>query len=320
MKRTVSGVLVVAMLATAAVAAQRGGGGGGSRGGGGASSGSQPTALDQLNDRLNLDKTTQQPLVQQVFTDAARLAEPVAQEMTRLRRRLFDLEVTGTSAEAPPVLEAYTVAATKMARIEADAYARIFGDLKPKQQAKTPEAFALVAGFFQSVGSAAGRAARTGSEGGALFEVSASALQRGGGGGGGSGRGGGSATPLSRLDTLTRAFTLDKAEVKQFKQILDDAHKGAASLRDQLIATHAAIGAAIQAGKASADLDELAKAYAIPATAMTRAEVQALAQVILALPESQRANTAATDTAFSLAHGIFLDNKKWDMVPNGRNY
>jgi hypothetical protein len=304
-------------LATTAVVAQRGGGGVAR---GGASTGSQPTPLEQLSNRLDLDKKTQVPVVEQIVTDAARAALPVAQEMTQLRRRLLDMEVTGMSADTHPVLDAHAVAAAKMARMEAQAYRDIFATLKPKQQSKTPEAFALMAGILQPATPMAGRAGRGG--GGALFEVSAAPVQRGGGGGGSRGGGGfgGGATQPSRLDLLTRAFTLDKTQVKQVKQILDDAYKGAASVCDQLKVTHAAIGAAIQAGKTPADLDELVKAYAVPATAMTRVEMQALAHMLLALSDSQRANTGATDTAFLLARAMFLDDKKWDMAPNGRNY
>jgi hypothetical protein len=47
-----------------------------------------------------------------------------------------------------------------MARIEATTFAKVYGLLKPNQQAKAPQAFAEMAGFFQSTPNAGGRGAR----------------------------------------------------------------------------------------------------------------------------------------------------------------
>ena len=146
--------------------------------------------------------------------------------------------------------------------------------------------------------------------------------QRGGGGAGrgGSAGGGGSAFQMTRLETLEADFKLTKDQKKAVKSILDDAHKGAASTREALTRTRTALAAAIVAGKDQPDIDAAVNAYAEQAAAMTAVEMKALAQVIESLDKDQRANQAGVRSAFFLMRGIFLDNKKWDEIPDARGY
>lgn len=137
-------------------------------------------------------------------------------------------------------------------------------------------------------------------------------------------RGGSGAPPIpleqTRLNVLESGFRLNKDQKKSVKAMLDDAHKSAAPVREALTRTHAAIGAAIQSGKSQADIDAAVNEYAQQAAAMTALEMKALAQVLQALDPEQRGNQQAVRSAFFMMRGIFLDNKRWDDVPDSRGY
>lgn len=140
--------------------------------------------------------------------------------------------------------------------------------------------------------------------------------QRGGGGAGG----GSGASLQSRLDQLTAMFTLDKDQKNQVKKTLDDAHKKAAPVRQQLAAARAAIAAAIDAGKSPADIEAALTTYGTQVTAMAAEEMKALTAVAGLLTPEQRSNTAALQGAVYFMRGIFIDDKKWNVVPDGRAY
>lgn len=146
----------------------------------------------------------------------------------------------------------------------------------------------------------------------------ASAQGRGGGGGGG--RGGGAPSQVTRLETLEADFKLTKDQKKSVKTLLDDAHKSAAPIREALATTRAAIAAAIQANKPQAEIDAAVNSYAEQAAAMTALEMKTLGQLLQSLDPEQRADSGALRSAFFLMRGIFLDNKKWDEVPDSRSY
>jgi Spy/CpxP family protein refolding chaperone len=135
-------------------------------------------------------------------------------------------------------------------------------------------------------------------------------------------RGGGAPpTPLeqTRLNILESAFKLNKDQKKAIKTILDDAHKNAASVRESLTRTHAAIAAAVQSSQSQGVVNAAVNEYAQQAAAMTVFEMKALAQVLQALDPEQRRNQQAVRSAFFLMRGIFLD-KRWDDVPDSRGY
>ena len=123
----------------------------------------------------------------------------------------------------------------------------------------------------------------------------------------------------ARLDTLTINFKLDGDQKKAIKALLDEAYKNAESARVGLTQSHAAIAAAIQGNKGQAEIDAAVTAYASHATAMAANEMKAMAQLMNALTEEQRANNAAISQAFFMLRGAFLE-KKWDDIPSGRLY
>ncbi len=143
--------------------------------------------------------------------------------------------------------------------------------------------------------------------------------QRGGGGGGmPSVQPGG--FQMTRLEILTAQFQLTKDQKKAVKALLDDAHKAAASTREGLFNAHAALGATIAANKGQAEIDAAVKQYGQQAAAMAMVEMKTLGQLMQPLEPAQRGNSAAVRAAFVLMHGIFLDAKKWDAVPDSRSY
>jgi hypothetical protein len=124
----------------------------------------------------------------------------------------------------------------------------------------------------------------------------------------------GGAFPFSRLESLEENFKLNGEQKKAVKAALDEAHKGAAPVRDALLKAHAVLGAAVQASASQADLDAAARAYGEHAAAMARIEMEALAKV-LAIADPELKNSQAIQAAFYMARGMFLKNNKWDEIP-----
>src|SRR5206468_1969296 len=101
---------------------------------------------------------------------------------------------------------------------------------------------------------------------------SGAAIAQRGGGAGAPGMPGG-AFPLSRLESLQENFKLEGDKKKAVKAALDEAHKNAAPVREVLLTTHAALGAALQAGAGQDAIDAAARAYGEQAAAMARLEM-----------------------------------------------
>jgi Spy/CpxP family protein refolding chaperone len=152
------------------------------------------------------------------------------------------------------------------------------------------------------------------------------AARGGGGGGSGGGRRGGgggggfsSAALRPRFAAMTDAFSLDEAQRKQVKSIMDAEHKQANALREALVKARAALGVAIESDQPPAVIDAAVADYAAKATAMAQAEMKALAQIVTGLTAEQRANQPGLDAVFFMMRGALFD-KKWDSVPGGRGY
>jgi len=144
--------------------------------------------------------------------------------------------------------------------------------------------------------------------------------QRSGRAGGGRDGGGGAAFELTRLNLLEADLGLNKDQKKAVKTILNDAHKEAAPVREGLTTSRGAIAAAILANKPQIEIDAAIGNYASQAAAMTALEMKALAQVLQAVTPEQRTDANGVRSAFFLMRGIFIDNKHWDEVPDGRSY
>jgi Spy/CpxP family protein refolding chaperone len=267
--------------------AQRGGGGGGN---GAAGPLTPNTPFEQFTEKLKLDLKNQIPQVQAIMTEGAKGAAPIAASMMKIREQLINLELANNAAGKPPVLASYTATAGKMAGAEAAAFGEVLKLLKPNQHEKAADAFDRMAGFFIPI-TQAGRAGK-----------------------------GPTGTVLGRLEIFATLFTLNKDQKKDIKTWFDAAHKSLADTRTGLTTTRAALAAAIQTAKSQAEIDAAAQAYAVHATAMTDAEMTALARMIQRLEPEQRANQAAIATAFGLMRGIFVNQGKWDIIPDSRYY
>ena len=106
------------------------------------------TLFEQFGHRLDLDRRTQFPEAEKLFTDASRLATPIAQQMQQLRVRLVNAEIDKNDAEIKAILPEYRTAAARMADLEAQTFAKVYALLRPNQVNHATEAFAMVAGVF----------------------------------------------------------------------------------------------------------------------------------------------------------------------------
>jgi hypothetical protein len=120
----------------------------------------------------------------------------------------------------------------------------------------------------------------------------------------------------ARMDAITDAFKLDKDQRKAIKTLIDDAYKAAAPIRAELTKARMALVTAITTGKPQADIDAAAQAYGAQSAALADAEMKALAGLIGALNEEQAKNNAAISGTFFLMRSAFVDDKKWDDIPD----
>jgi Spy/CpxP family protein refolding chaperone len=140
--------------------------------------------------------------------------------------------------------------------------------------------------------------------------------QRGRGGGGGAP---GPTTDLrSRLQILTDAFTLERDARNAVRATLDAAHKEAAPLRAALVTTRAALAETVASGASADARSAAARAYGEAATRMTSHEMKSLVKLREHLTPDQRKQ--GTAVAFYLMRGMFLDDRRWDERPEGKNY
>ena len=120
------------------------------------------TPFEEFVDKLKLDDKVQVPAAAQIFTDAARDAQVVGNQMMELRQRLVGAELAGNAADVKAIQDLYTTAAAKMTAIETQAFAKIYATLKPNQQSKAPQAFAVIGGLFIPVSGGNSRGGRRG--------------------------------------------------------------------------------------------------------------------------------------------------------------
>jgi uncharacterized membrane protein len=157
-------LVLTALLAVGFAAAQddmggggggRGGGGGGGRGGDmGASMGGapvrKPNKVEQIADKLKLNKD-QKETFGKILSAAAERAMTIRQQMDKARADLAGALIDAKPAEdVNKLTAAYAAVAAQMTKVEADAFAKIYASLEPKQQSKAEQAFELMAGVFMA--------------------------------------------------------------------------------------------------------------------------------------------------------------------------
>jgi hypothetical protein len=247
------------------------------------------TPFEDFVEVLRLDHKLQVPETQRVMTDGVKGASPLVTELMQARQQLVNLEANDRAAEKAPVLEAHTAAAARMAAVEAATFAQVYALLRPNQHSRAAAGFTHMAGFFipQANPGGAARAA--------------------------------SGAALGRLDILSNLFSLDGDQKREIRGWLDATHKAQADTRKALAATRLTLFEAARAGDQAA-IDNAAAAYATHVTAMTDAEMAVFARILLRLTPEQRADQKAVGMAFSLMRGFFVNDRRWDTVPDGRAY
>jgi Spy/CpxP family protein refolding chaperone len=248
------------------------------------------TPFEDFVEELRLDEKSQVPAVQKLMIDGATGASALVTELFQGRQTLLNLELGNKAAEKPAALQAYLAGATKMAAMEAATFAKVSAVLRPNQQSRAAGGFTQMAGFF-------------------FPEANAGQAGRGASGG-----------ALGRLDIFTNLFALEGDQKKEIRGWLDEAHKATAPARKGLIETRATLAKAIASGADQAAIDAASAAYAVHVTTMTDAEMTVLARIIQRLTPEQRANQRTISTAFALMRGIFVNDRRWDIVPDRKAY
>lgn len=125
------------------------------------------TPMEQIVEVLKLDMKTQVPAVQEIFSAAQKESIPVINQMMQTRQRMVNADLNADAAQQQAEMATYSAAATKMATIEANTFNKLYALLKPNQQSKAPQAFAIMAGIFMPTGPAApARGPQAGPQGG----------------------------------------------------------------------------------------------------------------------------------------------------------
>jgi hypothetical protein len=122
----------------------------------------------------------------------------------------------------------------------------------------------------------------------------------------------------SRLQILTDAFGLERDARNAVRATLDAAHKDAAPLRAALVKARTALADAVATGASADARTAAARAYGEAAAAMTAHEIASFVKMREQLTAEQRKQ--GTAVAFYLMRGMFLDDRRWDERPEGRNY
>lgn len=248
------------------------------------------TPFEDFVEELRLDAKSQVPPVQKLMIDGAKGTNALVSELFQIRQSILNLELTNAPGEKPAALKAYLAGATRMAAFEAATFTQVYALLRPNQHSRAPGGFIQMAGFFFPKANP-GKAGR-GSSGGAL----------------------------GRLDILTNLFALDGDQKKEIRGWLDEAHNTMAPTRKGLLDTRTTLAKAIQSGADQAAIDAAAAAYAAHVTTMTDAEMTVLARILKRITPEQRANQQAIAAGFALMRGIFANDRRWDIVPDGRAY
>jgi hypothetical protein len=158
-------VIWAALLAAGLAAAQHGGGGGGGKGGGmgndmgmGAPRPQQQSKLDQIADKLKLNKE-QKDEAGNILNAALEAAGTLGQKIGNGRRMIADAMVNGKDSgdDYTKLLGAYTAVLAQMDNLEATTYGKIYALLKPNQQKNAEPVFTeVMAGMFMRPGGAGG--------------------------------------------------------------------------------------------------------------------------------------------------------------------
>jgi Spy/CpxP family protein refolding chaperone len=150
-------ILLTGLLFATAAFAQRGGGDmGGDMGGGGGRGGmsvpsigpSRPSRLDTWTGVLKLSKD-QKKEVKSIMDEGQKQASQLRDQLTKGRDRIAEAVASGQSQEEiNQAVKSYSEMEGQMARIELDAFAKIYKLLDSEQKPKSGVVFQMMAGVF----------------------------------------------------------------------------------------------------------------------------------------------------------------------------
>ena len=151
--------------------------------GGGMRGAQKPTKAEQFMDKLKLNKDQKEEAVK-ILGETAQKAAPIRDQINKGRQMIgTSLLQKKTPDEMKPLMDAYTAVCGQMTALEADAFAKIYAQLKPNQQKNAAQAFELMAGiFFPPVAGGGGRGMGRGMNMGTGADASMSGAGRGRGG------------------------------------------------------------------------------------------------------------------------------------------
>jgi hypothetical protein len=112
---------------------------------------------------------------------------------------------------------------------------------------------------------------------------------------------------VTRLDQINNMLKLNKDQKKLVKTTLDDGHKSAGPVREQLAKSRKAIAEAVAAG-GQEQIDTAVNTYAAAEAQMATIELQAFAKIYPALEKDQQQHGAQL---FAMMNGIFK-GKNWN--------
>jgi len=131
-------------------------GGGGGRGGGRNGNMSMPSLgpahmnrLEMMSNILRLNKD-QKKQVKAIMDDGQKEAAPLREELAKDRDRIAETVASGDQASIDQAVKAYSEAEGRMARLELEAFAKVYKVLDNDQKSKTPPVFQMMAGIFMN--------------------------------------------------------------------------------------------------------------------------------------------------------------------------
>jgi Spy/CpxP family protein refolding chaperone len=140
--------------------------------------------------------------------------------------------------------------------------------------------------------------------------------QRGGGGGGAGGMRPGdqiinqsAPSSTTKMDAISKQLKLTRDQKKQIQSIFDEAHKGAAPLRKQILDGRAKIADAILEGKSQPEIDELVSSEGAFLGQMAATEMRAFADLYKTLKPDQQQKAGQI---LPIMAGIFDQERAWD--------
>jgi Spy/CpxP family protein refolding chaperone len=113
----------------------------------------------------------------------------------------------------------------------------------------------------------------------------------------------------TKMDAISKQLKLTRDQKKQIQSIFDEAHKGAAPLRKQILEGRAKIADAILEGKSQPEIDEIVSSEGALMGQMAATEMRAFADLYKTLKPDQQQKAGQI---LPMMAGIFDQERAWD--------